>query len=62
MEWSGVRTEGRGGVMTIDDILSRLVDGTTLEGPFITEPVRGLSSRGVGSRIEVQAVGLSNPG
>jgi len=44
--------------MTIDEILGRLGHGTTLEGPFFTEPVRILSAKSRGTRIEVQAVGL----
>jgi superfamily II DNA or RNA helicase len=44
--------------MTSDEILERLVHGTTLEGPFFTEPVRVLTTKARGTRIEVQAVGL----
>ena len=44
--------------MSIEEILNRLVDGTILEGPFFTEPVKVLSAKGRGTRIEVQAVGL----
>ena len=44
--------------MSIEEILNRLVDGTVLEGPFFTEPVKVLSAKGRGTRIEVRAVGL----
>ena len=44
--------------MTINEILERVVLGTTLEGPFFTEPVRVLTTKARGTRIEVQAVGL----
>jgi len=43
--------------MTADEILARLTDGTVLEGPHWTEPVKVLTAKARGSRIEVQAVG-----
>ena len=45
--------------MNLDGILSRLSEGTILEGPHWTEPVRVLTAKARGSRIEVQAVGLN---
>ena len=45
--------------MTTDDIVNQLAEGTTLEGPHWTEPVRVLTAKARGSRIEVQAVGLN---
>ena len=42
-----------------DDILKRLSEGTVLEGPHWTEPVRVLTSKARGNRIEVQSVGLN---
>src|SRR5438445_10080408 len=44
--------------MTIDEILQRLADGATLQGPHWTEPVKVLAIKARGSRVEVQAVGL----
>ena len=44
--------------MTTSDILQQLTEGTTLEGPHWTEPVKVLTAKLRGSRIEVQAVGL----
>jgi SNF2 family DNA or RNA helicase len=44
--------------MTTDEILKRLVDGAILEGPFFSEPVKILSAKARGTRIEIQAVGL----
>ncbi len=43
----------------LDDILAQLTAGTVLEGPHWTEPVRVLTAKARGSRIEVQAVGLN---
>jgi len=43
--------------MTDSNILSRLTEGTVLEGPHWTEPVKVLTAKVRGSRIEVQAVG-----
>lgn len=39
------------------DLLGRLTEGSILEGPHWTEPVRVLTAKARGSRIEVQAVG-----
>jgi hypothetical protein len=44
--------------MTIDEIVQRLADGATLEGPHWTEPVKVLAVKARGPRVEVQAVGL----
>ena len=44
--------------MTTGEILSRLTEGATLEGPHWTEPVKVLTAKARGSRIEIQAVGL----
>ena len=44
--------------MTTEEILERLVDGTTLEGPYFAEPVKVLSAKGRGTRIEIRAIGL----
>ena len=44
--------------MSADGILSQLTEGTVLEGPHWTEPVRVLTAKGRGTRIEVQAVGV----
>ena len=44
--------------MTADSILSQLTEGTVLEGPHWTEPVRVLTAKARGARIEVQAVGI----
>ena len=46
------------GDMSIDDIIRKLADGATLEGPHWTEPVKVLAVKARGSRVEVQAVGL----
>jgi superfamily II DNA or RNA helicase len=43
--------------MTTDTILNQLTEGTILEGPHWTEPVKVLMAKARGSRIEVQAVG-----
>ncbi len=43
--------------MNSDQILAQLTEGTTLEGPHWTEPVKVLTAKSRGSRIEVQAVG-----
>ncbi len=45
-------------IMTIDEILQRLSDGASLEGPHWTEPVKVLAIKARGTRVEVQAVGL----
>jgi superfamily II DNA or RNA helicase len=42
-----------------DNILTQLTEGTILEGPHWTEPVKVLTAKARGSRIEVQAVGLN---
>jgi len=42
-----------------DHILSQLTEGTILEGPQWTEPVRVLTAKARGTRIEVQAVGVN---
>lgn len=39
------------------DVSSKLTAGTVLEGPHWTEPVKVLTAKARGSRIEVQAVG-----
>ena len=44
--------------MTPDEILRQLTDGATLEGPHWTEPVRVLTAKARGAKVEVQAVGL----
>lgn len=41
------------------NILGQLPEGTILEGPHWTEPVKVLTVKARGSRIEVQAVGLN---
>jgi superfamily II DNA or RNA helicase len=43
--------------MASDNILHQLTEGTILEGPHWTEPVKVLTAKARGSRIEVQAVG-----
>jgi hypothetical protein len=42
-----------------DKILPQLSEGTILESPHWTEPVRVLMAKARGSKIEVQAVGLN---
>ncbi|NLE59798.1 MAG: DEAD/DEAH box helicase, partial [Planctomycetes bacterium] len=44
--------------MNTHEILGQLIEGTILEGPHWTEPVKVLTAKGRGNRIEVQAVGL----
>ena len=44
--------------MTASQILEQLTEGTILEGPHWTEPVKVLTAKARGTRIEVQAVGL----
>ena len=44
--------------MSPEQILHQLKEGTTLEGPHWTEPVKVLMAKAWGSKIEVQAVGL----
>ena len=44
--------------MDAAEILNLLSEGTTLEGPHWTEPVKVLTAKLRGSRVEVQAVGL----
>jgi SNF2 family DNA or RNA helicase len=44
--------------VTIDEVLRRIADGATLEGPHWTEPVKILAAKARGTRVEVQAVGL----
>jgi hypothetical protein len=43
--------------MNAREILNLLREGTVLEGPHWTEPVKVLTAKARGSRIEVQAVG-----
>ena len=43
--------------MTTDEILKHLVDGTILEVPFFTEPVKVLSAKARGTRIEPRGYG-----
>jgi Domain of unknown function (DUF3883)/SNF2-related domain len=43
--------------MASDNILHQLTEGTILAGPHWTEPVKVLTAKARGSRIEVQAVG-----
>jgi SNF2 family DNA or RNA helicase len=43
--------------MNTAEILNNLTEGTVLEGPHWTEPVRVLTAKARGNRIEVQAVG-----
>ncbi len=45
--------------MNAETILSQLAEGTLLEGPHWTEPVRVLTVKARGNRIEVQAVGVN---
>lgn len=40
------------------DLLKQLAEGTVLEGPYWSEPVRVLTSKARGAQVEVQAVGL----
>ncbi len=42
-----------------NNILSQLKEGTVLEGPHWTEPVRVLTAKVRGNRVEVRAVGLN---
>ncbi|MBI3677456.1 MAG: hypothetical protein HY243_12665 [Proteobacteria bacterium] len=44
--------------MNVQELLTRLAEGTTLEGPHWTEPVKVLTAKARGTRLEVQAVGL----
>jgi superfamily II DNA or RNA helicase len=44
--------------MNIEEVLSQLTEGGTLEGPHWTEPVKVLTAKARGTRIEIQAVGL----
>jgi hypothetical protein len=44
--------------MSIDEIPQKLSDGATLEGPHWSEPVKVLTVKARGARVEVQAVGL----
>src|SRR5947207_6279218 len=44
--------------MNPEHVLQQLSEGATLEGPHWTEPVRVLTAKARGSKIEVQAVGL----
>jgi hypothetical protein len=43
--------------MKPEQVLQQLGEGTVLEGPHWTEPVKVLTAKARGSRIEVQAVG-----
>jgi hypothetical protein len=40
-------------------VLSQLTEGTILEGPHWTEPVRVLTAEARGNRVEVQPVGVN---
>jgi len=44
--------------MQTTEILARLTEGAVLEGPHWTGPVRILTAKRRGSRVEIQAVGL----
>jgi hypothetical protein len=44
--------------MEADELLGQLIEGSILEGPHWTEPVKVLTAKGRGSRMEVHAVGL----
>ena len=44
--------------MNAEELAHQLTEGTTLEGPLWTEPVKVLTARARGTRIEVRAVGL----
>ncbi|MBI2806091.1 MAG: DUF3883 domain-containing protein [Planctomycetes bacterium] len=44
--------------MNVEQILRQLEQGATLDGPHWTEPVRVLTAKARGTKIEVQAVGL----
>jgi superfamily II DNA or RNA helicase len=45
--------------MTAQEILPLLAEGATLQGPHWTEPVKVLTAKALGPKIEVQAVGLN---
>lgn len=45
--------------MNANDISNLLTEGTLLEGPHWTEPVRVLTAKARGNRVEVRAVGLN---
>ena len=47
------------GKMTAGEIAKLLTEGTVLEGPHWTEPVRVLTAKVRGHRVEVQAVGVN---
>ncbi len=55
----GVPWEGRMAANP-NNILNQLSEGTILEGPHWTEPVKVLTAKARGSRIEVQAVGAAH--
>jgi superfamily II DNA or RNA helicase len=44
--------------MNPEQVLRQLAEGATLEGPHWTEPVRVLTAKARGTKIEIQAVGL----
>ena len=44
--------------MNAEELVRQLSEGTTLEGPLWTEPVKVLTARARGTRVEVRAVGL----
>lgn len=44
--------------MSTDNLLTQLTEGTVLEGSHWTEPVKVLTAKARGSRVEVQAVGM----
>jgi hypothetical protein len=43
--------------MQPDEIKAQLTEGTVLDGPYWTEPVKVLTAKARGSRAEIQAVG-----
>src|SRR6516162_9043643 len=53
----GLRARAVRDIMTTDNLLNHLTEGTILDGPQWTEPVKILTAKARGSRSEVQAVG-----
>lgn len=45
--------------MNVQELLICLAEGTILEGPHWTEPVKVLNAKLRGNRVELQAVGLN---
>ncbi|MCH8854477.1 MAG: hypothetical protein IID41_17770, partial [Planctomycetes bacterium] len=45
--------------MTAVEIAAALSEGTVLEGPFFAEPVRVLTAKARGERIEIIAEGVN---